>query len=63
VLPTDSLVQGVAVPAGHHEIRLVYRDPDITRGLAAGAFVWLMLLLAIPVALVLERRRTSSMRS
>jgi uncharacterized membrane protein YfhO len=56
VLPTDYLLQGVAVPAGHHDVRLVYRDPEISRGLAAGAFVWIMLLGAIPLALALERR-------
>ena len=36
VLATDYLVQGVAVPPGTHEIRLVYRDDDIARGMAAG---------------------------
>ena len=56
VLATDYLMQGVAVPAGRHEVRLVYRDPDITRGLALGALVWLTLLLAIPVTWLLERR-------
>lgn len=57
VLATDYLIQGVAVPAGHHQVRLVYRDPDISRGLAASAVVWLILLGSIPTALWLERRR------
>lgn len=56
VLATDYLVQGVAVPAGHHEVRLIYRDGDIARGAAAGALVWLILLIAIPATLVFERR-------
>jgi len=63
VLPTDYLVQGVAVPAGRHDVRLVYRDPDVTRGLALGALVWLLLLLSIPVAFLAERRRSASGRS
>lgn len=57
VLATDYLIQGVAVPAGHHQIRLVYRDPDVSRGLAASTLVWLILLGAIPTAMWLERRR------
>ena len=57
VLATDYLIQGVAVPAGHHRIRLVYRDPDVSRGLAASALVWLILLGSIPTAMWLERRR------
>jgi hypothetical protein len=57
VIPTDYLVQGVPVPAGHHEVRLVYRDPDIGRGLAASAVVWLGLVIAIAGAIVTERRR------
>jgi hypothetical protein len=56
LLATDYLVQGVAVPAGTHEIRLVYRDDDITHGALAGIVVWLVLLASIPVTLVLERR-------
>ena len=31
LLATDYLVQGVAVPAGTHEVRLVYRDDDVSR--------------------------------
>ena len=57
VLATDYLIQGVPVRAGHHEIRLVYRDRAVTRGLTAGALAWLVLLGAIPIATWLERRR------
>jgi hypothetical protein len=57
VLATDHLIQGVAVPAGHHQIRLVYRDKEVSRGVAASVSVWLMLLTAIPIAVWLERRR------
>jgi hypothetical protein len=56
VLATDYLVQGVAVPAGHHVVRLIYRDGDIARGAAAGAIVWLILLVAMFAALASERR-------
>jgi hypothetical protein len=57
VIATDHLIQGVPVPAGSHEIRLTYRDADLDRGLAAGSMVWLMLVGAIGIAWVLERRR------
>ena len=56
VLVTDYLVQGVPVPAGRHEIRLVYRDPDVVRGAFAGLVAWVALVTAIFVALLLERR-------
>ena len=59
VLATDYLLQGVAVPAGHHEIRLTYHDPDVSRGIAAGAAVWLILLGTIPLAMLWERRRSA----
>jgi hypothetical protein len=42
---------------GPHEIQLTYRDPDVTRGLRAGAVVWLGLAVGYLVALTLERRR------
>jgi hypothetical protein len=57
VIPTDYLVQGVPVPAGRHEVRLVYRDPDIARGLAASGAVWLSIALGIVVTAFTERRR------
>ncbi|MEO8424420.1 MAG: hypothetical protein ABI595_11010, partial [Actinomycetota bacterium] len=56
LLATDYLVQGVAVPGGRHEIRLVYRDDDVMRGALAGIVVWVLLLTSIPAALLLERR-------
>jgi hypothetical protein len=56
LLATDYLVQGVPVPAGRHEIRLVYRDDAVIRGAMAGIVVWLILLASIPAALLLERR-------
>ena len=57
VLPADGLLMGIPVEAGRHEIRLTYRDPDVTRGLRAGAVVWLGLAVGYLVALTLERRR------
>jgi hypothetical protein len=57
VVPTDSLLQGVPVDAGHHEIRLTYHDGAVTAGLVSGAVVWLGLLGALAAAAVLERRR------
>ena len=56
VLATDYLVQGVAVPAGHHDVRLTYRDGEVARGAAAGAIVWFILLIAIAATFVFERR-------
>lgn len=56
LLATDYLVQGVAVHAGRHEIRLVYRDDAVVRGALAGIVVWFTLLVSIPAALLLERR-------
>jgi hypothetical protein len=56
LLATDYLIQGVPVPAGTHEIRLVYRDDEIIGGATAGLVVWLMLLASIPATLLTERR-------
>ncbi len=58
VLHADYLMQGVAVPAGTHEVRLTYRDPSIARGLAASAAVWLVFLLAPGLAMARERRQS-----
>jgi hypothetical protein len=61
VLSTDLLLQGVAVPEGTHEVRLVYREPALARGLLGSAVVWLGLLVALGVGLVRARRaRVSS---
>ncbi|MGZ8588540.1 MAG: YfhO family protein [Actinomycetota bacterium] len=57
VLPADGLLMGIPVEAGSHEIQLTYLDPDVTRGLRAGAVVWLGLAVGYLVALTLERRR------
>jgi hypothetical protein len=57
VLRTDYFLQGVAIPAGTHEIRLTYRDPMIGRGLALSALVWLGWLASLAGAAIVERRR------
>ena len=57
VLRTDYLLQGVLVPGGSHEIRLVYREPAIGRGLALSAMVWLAFAGALAWALLRSRRR------
>jgi hypothetical protein len=46
----------VPVPAGHHEIRLTYTDPNIGRGLLGSAIVWVMWFGALVAAFVVERR-------
>ncbi|HEU4527312.1 MAG TPA: YfhO family protein [Actinomycetota bacterium] len=56
VLRTDYLLQGVPVPAGEHEVRLLYREPAIGRGLALSAVVWLGFLAILGWALVRSRR-------
>ncbi len=40
VLRTDYLLQGIPVPPGEHEVRLVYREPAIGRGLALSGAAW-----------------------
>ena len=56
VLRTDYFLQGIAVPAGHHRIRLVYRDPTIARGLVGSAAAWGALALVTLVAVAWSRR-------
>jgi len=56
VLVGDYLLQAVPVPAGRHDIRLVYRDPWITRGLLASGLVWFILVSAWVAAVLRERR-------
>ncbi len=41
VLRADFFLQGVPVPSGQHEVRLVYREPSIGIGLLASAVAWL----------------------
>jgi Bacterial membrane protein YfhO len=60
VMPTDYLLQGIPVTAGHHVIQLTYHDPKVIHGLEAGAVVWILLLGSIPVAMVTERRRRAA---
>lgn len=57
VLPADAFLQGVPVSEGHHETRLTYHDADVTRGLLAGALVWIILAAAWIAAVTTERRR------
>jgi hypothetical protein len=57
VVPADFFLQGVAVPAGEHEVRLVYGDPWIGRGLLASGFVWLAWATALVTTLVRDRAR------
>jgi uncharacterized membrane protein YfhO len=59
VLRADYFRQGIPVPAGRHDVRLVYRDPRIGRGLLASAATWSLLVAALAVALGAEtvRRR------
>jgi len=59
VLPTDLFLQGVAVPAGTHEIRLQYRVPELARGLAGSAVAWLGLVVVVVVSIRRERRRSA----
>jgi hypothetical protein len=54
VLKADYFLQGVAVAAGHHEIRLVYRDPTIAQGLLGSAIAWG----ALVIGFAWSRRRT-----
>jgi hypothetical protein len=58
VLPTDFLIQGIPVTAGHHQILLTYRDRAVTAGVRASAVAWFALLGSALAATVVERRRT-----
>ena len=59
VFPTDGFLQGVSVPAGHHEVRLTYRDDAVSAGARAGVVAWSALGIAAVGAFVAEawRRR------
>ena len=58
VLLSDYFLQGVAVPAGSHQVRLVYREPSIATGLAASAVAWLVLAASAAVAFAVRLRRS-----
>jgi hypothetical protein len=60
LLRVDGFVQGVAVPQGHHEVRLAYREPAIGRGIAWSALVWIGLLVVLVAALLRGRRAQAS---
>jgi len=62
VLPTDGFLQGVAVPAGDHEVHLTYVDDSVTSGVRVGIVAWGALALAGLVALAAERRRRRAIR-
>jgi hypothetical protein len=57
VLRADYFRQGIPVPAGRHDVRLVYRDPTIGLGLAVSAGAWSVLAVAFVAALAWEKRR------
>lgn len=56
VVHADHLLQGIAVPAGSHEVRLTYREPAIGLGLALSALAWLGLAVALGVVLARGRQ-------
>jgi hypothetical protein len=56
VLRADGFLQGIAVPAGQHRIRLTYREPAIGSGLALSAVAWLGFLVALLVVMLCTRR-------
>ncbi len=58
VLPADHVLQAIPVPAGRHEVRLVYREPAIGRGLAGSAVAWGALLIGVAGFTLVRRRAT-----
>jgi hypothetical protein len=56
VLHADHLLQGVAVTAGSHQIRLVYREPALGRGLLLSGLAWVGFVVAFGVALARRRQ-------
>jgi uncharacterized membrane protein YfhO len=46
ILPADSVVQAVQVPAGRHVVALAYDDPSVGHGLLGTGLVLALLLLA-----------------
>jgi hypothetical protein len=57
VLPVDGFLQGVAVEAGRHEVRLTFTDPAVGRGLEVSALTWLALGAVLAACIAAERRR------
>jgi hypothetical protein len=55
----DFFLQGVPVPEGHHEVRLVYREPAIGRGILGSALAWAALTAVGIVGIVVARRRAT----
>ena len=58
LLATDAFLQGVAIPAGTHEIRLEYHAPELAQGLAVSIVVWTAFL----IILLFAARRDRSKR-
>jgi hypothetical protein len=54
VIPADYLDMAVAIPAGHHTVRIAYSDPTIGYGIAGSA----VSILALVSGSILLRRRT-----
>lgn len=61
LLPTDYLMQGVAVPSGSHTVELVYRDRAVGYGILLSGAAWAILLgvMAWAAARSRMRRRAS----
>jgi hypothetical protein len=59
VLRVDYLLQAVPVPAGSHDVRLVYREPAIGLGIALSAVAWTLLALAAAGVAITRRRPTA----
>ena len=63
LVPVDGFLQGVPVGPGDHTIELAYEDEALTRGLIAGAVVWIGIVVAFVAAAVTERRRRRGPRA
>lgn len=63
VVPVDGFLQGVAVPAGDHDVRLSYRDAAVSSGVRAGWGAWTALALIGLAAFLGERLRARRVSS